>query len=129
VDNKQVSQVTTGTIIILVGLILLSGQYRGGLDFGRLWPLVFIVLGVTSYLRIGDDGRRGNGGWFLFLGALFLLNNYTAFRIRDSWPLFIVAAGVATVFGRKDDRAKRRARERDAVTTGQSGQPGGGVQL
>jgi hypothetical protein len=109
VDSKQASQATTGTIIIVVGLLLLAGQLDVGWHFGRLWPVIFIVLGVGRYLSIGDDGRRGNGGWFLFLGAIFLLNNYRVLGLHQSWPLFIVAAGVAMILGRRDRKPRRAA--------------------
>ena len=127
-DSKQVSQLTTGLLIVLVGFILLGGQLRAGFgfDFGRLWPLFIIVIGISQFMRVNDDGTRGNGGWFLFLGALFLLNNFRIFRISDSWPLFIVAAGLAVMFGRKDRGGRRRRRDRDAAAPGPSGQAGNG---
>ncbi len=106
-DNKQASQATTGVLIIVFGLLLLASQLDVGWYFGRLWPVIFIVLGVGRYLSIGEDGRRGNGGWFLFLGAIFLLNNFRVLGLHASWPLFIVAAGVAMIFGRRDRKARR----------------------
>jgi len=128
VDSKQVSQLTTGLLVVLVGLICLGGQLRAdfGFDFGRLWPLFIIVIGISQFMRVNDDGTRGNGTWFLFLGVIFLLNNYRILRIGESWPLFIVAAGLAIMFGRKDRGGRRRRRNRDAVVMGEPGQPGNG---
>lgn len=125
-DSKQVSQLTTGLLVVLVGLILLGGQLRIGADFGRLWPLFLLVIGCSMFMRVNDDGTRGNGTWFLFLGALFLLNNYRILRISDSWPLFIVFAGLAIMFGRSNRGGRRRRKDRDAAAVGQSGQPGNG---
>lgn len=125
-DSKQVSQLTTGLLVILVGLILLGGQMRLGLDFGRLWPLFLLVIGCSMFMRVNDDGTRGNGTWFLFLGVLFLLNNYRILSISDSWPLFIVVAGFGIMFGRKDRGGRRRRRDRDATAASQPGQPGNG---
>jgi hypothetical protein len=104
VDSKQVSQATTGLIIVVVGLVLLGGQFRMGLDFGRLWPLVLIVIGIGRFLTTTPDGRRGNGAWLLFIGVLFLLNNFRILGLGDSWPLFIVAAGLSIMFGRRGER-------------------------
>jgi hypothetical protein len=126
VDSKQVSQLTTGLLVVMVGLILLGGQFRVGFDFGRLWPLFLIVIGVSYFMRVNEDGTRGNGTWFLFLGVLFLLNNYRILRISDSWPLFIVFTGLAIMFGNSHRGGRRRRRERDAAAAGQSGQPGNG---
>lgn len=100
-DSKQVSQVTTGGLIVVVGLLLLAGQFRTGLDFGRLWPVVLIVIGLGRFMTTTPDGRRGNGGWLLFIGALFLLNNFRILGLGDSWPLFIVAGGLSMMFSRK----------------------------
>jgi hypothetical protein len=105
VDNKQASQVTTGVIVILIGLVFLSGQWRMGLDVGKLWPLVLVVLGISRYLSTNERGERGNGGWLLFLGAIFLLNNFRIFGLGDSWPLFIVAAGVSMILSKKNSKA------------------------
>jgi hypothetical protein len=126
VDSKQVSQLTTGVIVVLVGLMLLGGQWRVGLDIGRLWPLFLLVAGVAQFMRVNDDGTRGNGTWLLFLGTIFLLNSYRIVRFSDSWPLFIVAAGLSIMFGRKERGGRRRRRDRDAAAMGQSGQPGNG---
>jgi hypothetical protein len=104
VDSKQVSQATTGLIIVVVGLVLLGGQFRMGLDFGRLWPLVLIVIGMGRFLTTTPDGRRGNGAWLLLIGALFLLNNFRILGLGDSWPLFIVAAGLSIMFGGRGEK-------------------------
>jgi hypothetical protein len=104
------SQATTGVIVIVVGLILLGRQLHMGLDIGRLWPLILIVLGVSKYLSVDAEGRRQNGVWLLLVGGLFLLNNFRILGIGDSWPVFIIAGGLALIFGRdRDRRARGRA--------------------
>ena len=72
-DQKQASQVTTGLVVVAIGLMLLAGQFDSSwaLDFGRMWPLIFVVLGVGKLLS--RDGR-GSGLWFLFLAAIFLMH-------------------------------------------------------
>jgi hypothetical protein len=106
VNNQQASQVTTGLLVVLIGLLLLAGQLDRGWEFGRLWPLIFVVLGVSRFLTVSEDGSRGDGFWFLFLGGIFLLHSTRILRLSDSWPLFVVAAGVALMFG---DRHRRSA--------------------
>lgn len=101
------SQATTGVVIIVIGLILLGRQLHLGLDMGRLWPLILIVLGVSRFLNVDADGRRGNGAWLLLVGGLFLLNNYRILGLGDSWPVFIIAAGLAFIFGRDHHRGSR----------------------
>ena len=101
-DSKQASQVTTGLLIITVGLVLLGGQLNMGLNVGKLWPMVFVVLGAGQFVsRPSWEGVK-NGLWFWFLAAIFLLNNYRIVGLGDTWPLFIVAAGLGVLFGRKE---------------------------
>ena len=107
-DNRQASQLTTGTIIIVVGLLLLAGQLDAGWHFGRLWPVILLAIGAGRYLTTSADGSRGNGLWFLFLGGIFLLNNFRILTLHYSWPLFIVMAGLMMMFVRGSDGRKRR---------------------
>jgi len=98
-------------IIVAIGLILLAGQLdvRWAWNFGRLWPIVFFVLGVGRLLG-SREGWRG-GFWFLFLGFVFMMHTYDVMHLQRSWPLFIVAGGVSFMFG------DRRARDRDGRHT------------
>lgn len=99
-DSKQASQVTTGLVVIAVGLMMLAGQFESGWawDFGRMWPVIFIVIGVGKLFS--RDGWS-SAAWFLFLGGIFFLHTYRILSLRDSWPLFIVLAGVSMMFPKK----------------------------
>lgn len=106
-DSKQMSQATTGLIVIVIGLLLLGRQLHLGLDLGRMWPLILIVLGLSKFMTVDADGHRGNGAWLLLIGGLFLLNNYRILGLGDSWPVFIIAGGLAMIFGRDRERRSR----------------------
>lgn len=109
-DNKQASQLTTGLLVVLIGLLLLAGQLDRAWQFHKLWPLIFIVMGIGRFLSVNEKGERGNGLFFMFLGAIFLMHTYRVLRLNDSWPLFVVAAGIGMMFGRKGPPARRSER-------------------
>lgn len=103
-NSKQASHFTTGLLLVAVGLILLaSEQFGWRVGFWRLWPVVFLVLGVGSLMRGAEDGRYGGGAWFLLLGVIFFLHTFRVLTLGHSWPLFIVAAGASMLFGGSED--------------------------
>jgi Domain of unknown function (DUF5668) len=111
-DPKRRSggNMTAGLLMIVIGLILLGERMDAmpGLDFGKLWPLILITLGLASWLKPREDGRQGGGWWLVFIGCLFLLNNFRVVTLRQSWPLFIVAGGLSLLLSR--DRERRAGR-------------------
>jgi len=115
VDNRQASQVTTGAIIIVVGLLLLAGQLDSGWHFGRLWPLILVALGMGKYLSTNADGRRGDGFWLVALGGIFLLHTFRIFTLNHSWPLFVVLGGLQIIFNRENREPKRRGDDKGTI--------------
>jgi hypothetical protein len=99
-DSKQASQVTTGLVVVTIGLVMLAGQLdlEWGLDFGRMWPLIFVVIGAGKLL---SSESRGSGVWFLFLGGIFLMHTYRILSLGRSWPLFVVVAGLSIIFPKR----------------------------
>lgn len=111
-DSKQVSQVTIGLVVVTIGLMMLAGQFEIGwrVDVGRMWPLVFVIIGLPKLLVRGE---RGTALWFVFLAGIFFMHTYRVLSLRQSWPLFIVMAGVSMMF--PDEKCKER-RPRKQVT-------------
>ena len=96
-DAKQASQATIGLVVVAIGLMLMAGQfdYDWAWDFGRMWPLIFVVIGAGKLL---SSESRGSAAWFLFLGGIFLLHTYGILSLARSWPLFVVVAGLSIMF-------------------------------
>jgi len=95
-DSKQASQITTALVVVAVGLILLAGQFDTGwaLDFGRLWPLIFVVFAIGKFLTRDWRGVVIFG----FLSFIFLMHTHRVLTLHHSWPLFIVMGGVCLMF-------------------------------
>jgi len=91
--------VVVGLMIVGLCIVLLLDQtgvlgWRGGWN---LWPMIVIGLGLARFLQPRSNGPR-EGGWLMFIGVWLLLNEMNVLRYRDSWPLFLVAAGVHTMW-------------------------------
>jgi cell wall-active antibiotic response 4TMS protein YvqF len=81
-----------GPLIVLLGIVLLLDQtgLLGWHPSWSIWPFLLIGLGLS---RLAMDGRPG-GGWLVAVGAWLLLDEMRILRVRDSWPLLLVAFGV-----------------------------------
>jgi len=65
------------------------------------WETVFVIIGISMLAT-----RRREGFLFLGIGVFFLLPDIfylPDFRIRDWWPLILIAIGISIVLRRRDD--------------------------
>src|SRR5688572_17768792 len=90
--------VLIGLFIIGLGVVLFFDQtgLLGWRPSWSLWPFLIIGAGLARFSTPKPDGSR-EGGWLMFIGAWLLLNETTALRVHDTWPLLLVAAGVHTM--------------------------------
>jgi predicted membrane protein len=88
----------TAFFLILIGLLLLMPHfgYDWDLDFWDLWPVILIIIGISSIS--GEKGKSKSVEGFLWIGfgLLFLGNSLGFFRFHFHmvWPLLLIAAGV-----------------------------------
>ncbi len=107
------SRLLTGTILIILGVLFL-GSEAGYLEFDNfwdLWPFVVVALALCSLLE--PDGQRDGGAWIMLtVGLLFVLDrNLDILSIEETWPLILVAGGIAlAVDGLRDGRAVSAAK-------------------
>ncbi len=97
--NKK--DLVSGLLLVAVGLMFLAANFgtMPEVDFGKMWPVILIVLGGGKVLFPDDDGSRWSSLPLLLAGMIFLAHNYEVMSLRQSWPLFIVAAGVGVLAG------------------------------
>ena len=96
-QGENIGRLFTGLVIVVLGAIFLAnnlGVVHVG-SIGRFWPVIFVLLGIGSIVR---PGHRSGGAWLLFLGAMFFLDTFDYFHLGESWPLFIVAAGIGIIW-------------------------------
>jgi hypothetical protein len=110
--SRERNGIGTGLILITLGVIFLIDRQSYAWNFGNLWPLLLIVAGSSKMLFRDDSvqmgvvaGRRNcrrenrfSGLWLVMVGVIFLLHQNHIARINQTWPLFIVAAGLGVIF-------------------------------
>jgi hypothetical protein len=93
-----------GLLLLALGVVFLLDRLFW-IDAGeafRLWPLWLMAFGVIRILFPASRGcaRRGSrlaGFWPLLIGGIFLMDVLDVLHLHDSWPLFIVGAGLLMV--------------------------------
>ncbi len=94
-------RVIAGFAILAAGVVLLIFQLTGrDLDFGRLWPLIVIGVGLAGFVDTEAGRRRGSGVVTMLVGSWLLINTLGLFDLtyRDSWPLLVILLGLARLF-------------------------------
>jgi hypothetical protein len=95
-----------GLLLSTIGLLFLLQEllWIDAHEFFRLWPLWLIAFGVirilfpaTTRTGCGLRGSRLQGFWPLLIGGIFLADTLDVLSLHDSWPLFIVGAGLLMV--------------------------------
>ncbi len=102
----HVGRLTSGVMLVVLGGLFLFSEL-GVLDaepLARYWPVVLIALGTAKLLQPADRrgaSGRSSGAWLLAVGIWCLINTLELFGLSwgSSWPLFLIFAGGAMVYG------------------------------
>lgn len=94
-----------GGILIALGVIFLVRD-RIDLDWGLVWPFFLVVPGAFVLVRalFAKDDRDRTGGFIggailLFLGGVFLFQNFYDLDWSKIWPFFLIIPGVGLLLG------------------------------
>lgn len=112
-DTQRRTSVIAGVLTMGVGLVLLLGQllHWPSWDWRGLWPAILILVGANKlmhHLWGRNPAERGTGIPVMLVGLVLLLDTQHVASLRQTWPAFIVIAGLAKIFS---ERADRRAGE------------------
>jgi uncharacterized membrane protein HdeD (DUF308 family) len=112
-DGFDVGQFSAGVLLLLIGALFLFDRFDfiEGIRFGQLWPVLLIYFGLVRLVWPRKEGSRRGGAWMLMIGTLFLFHTLRVVRLHDSWPMFIVFAGVLIIWQAFDRREPRDTTE------------------
>ena len=95
IENQNVhhynSRTVVGAIILVIGSLLLIGQFDLVPDWLFSWPL--ILIGVGMYLGIKNHFSKPIATILIVLGAAFLTTENIDNADRVVWPVAIIAVG------------------------------------
>ena len=90
-----------GIGVLVVGAVLLLDNFgfMESEDVFAYWPVLFILVGISHFVRPRGSRRLMSGSIFIFVGAVLLLTNlgYIGFGIWDLWPVILVIAGLSLI--------------------------------
>jgi predicted membrane protein len=97
------ARLVLGLAIMAWGVLLTLDNF-GVLEaarYWRLWPLILVAVGAV---RLVESARTGgslfalSGGLLTFVGLALLLSNFEVLRLRQIWPLIVLAVGASIVW-------------------------------
>ncbi len=97
--------IVAGGILVVLGILFLVRD-QISLDWGLIWPFALIIpgawlVGMALFAR-DRENRSGafiGGGMLLFLGVVFLVQNYLSLDWSKIWPFFLIIPGVGLLLG------------------------------
>jgi hypothetical protein len=96
-----------GTAIIGIGLLALGAVFLldnfnlvNGEDFYPYWPCIFILIGISHFVRPRGSRRYLTGLIFIAVGALWVAANlgFITFDLWDLWPVVLIILGARLMF-------------------------------
>ena len=110
-------QVMWGLVLIAVGVIFLLDR-MGIADLRELWhywPLLIVAAGINQTIGYPSAREFSNGLWTVFIGLwLFaVFEGILGLTLRNSWPLFLLMAGLQMVLRPVIDRRFPHPKEND----------------
>ena len=99
--NEKRNILTGGLILITLGVLIFIGRTTN-YHFGQTWPILIIVIGVSTIIQRVKDF----GGWFITIaGSLFLINEFYGFDLSQYsqylLPAVLVLLGIFVLLKRK----------------------------
>ena len=98
--NAHLGHVLFGTLIMaLSAFFLLDRMNIVGPWVLSVWvPLFLIAFGLTRIVWPTRPGKQIGGVWIALVGGLLLLDQLDIVKFHESWPVFVIMAGLMIIF-------------------------------
>ncbi len=108
--RRQRSSLIVGLLIVAIGTVLLLDRLgiMDAQDVFRYWPVILIVLALNGIIHADRPGKVVFNGMVGLAGVLLLLTELRILHVtfEEIWPVFIIAAGLLTMWGALFPRAR-----------------------
>jgi len=99
--SEKRSVLTGGMLLITLGVLIYLSK-AGIYSFGKTWPVLIIVLGISSIIQRFKDF----GGWFITAaGLVFLANEFSSINLSKysqyALPAVLILLGIFVLFRRR----------------------------
>lgn len=93
-------RVVFGAVIMGLGLVFLMDQMNivRSQTLTLFWPGLLVAFGMTRIVWPSRPGGEVGGLWIALVGGLLLLDRLDVITLRESWPVFIIVAGLVVMF-------------------------------
>jgi len=120
--NFLAGRILTAFFLILIGVLLLMPHfgYDWNLDFWDFWPVILVIIGISSLSGEKGKSRPMDGILWIVFGLLFLGSSlgFYHFRFHMIWPFLLIAAGTLLLSQHVRRSGVEPAREGEGNTTG-----------
>jgi hypothetical protein len=104
-DRSLLSKVLVALVVIAAGVLLLANNlvWQRDIHFGDLWPLLFVLAGVSLLGQARQAWQFLDGAALIALGLLVLESRLhllpnVRFRFWSLWPLALIYVGLRVLF-------------------------------
>jgi hypothetical protein len=103
----SIGQIGVGIFLLLVGVVLLLDKIDilninilDNVSIWRLWPVIFMAIGISQLLNASSPREYHKGFWMIFLGIWFITSELHIFGLsyHNSWPILIIGIGLGILW-------------------------------
>ena len=99
-SNIHTGHVVFGTVLIVLGSVFLLDRLHivAPWVFALWFPLFLVIFGLSRIVWPSRPGKQIADVWIALFGGVLLLDQLDILKARESWPVFVIMAGLIMTF-------------------------------